>query len=178
MRRRVWLLAVIVFSCLSMCGCLLNPPSSVVYTIENVGLEINTPATWRAEALGSLLVGIEFTDGELKSAMTSWILYGDATGRSLDDQLADLQAVMAFILDPGLIVTGWDQEVSTAFSVGGESGRRAEVHFYLSGQEMMCVAVAVTHQDLDILMIGQCTQALWESMERVFDDTFRSLVFL
>jgi len=178
MRKRAWLLAVIMLCCLSIFGCVPNPPSSVIYTIENAGLQIKTPATWKAEELDSLLVGIEFTDSELESAMTSWILYGDATGRSLDEQLADLQAVMAFILDPGLMVTGWNQEAPTAFSVGGESGRRAEVRFYLSGQEMMCVAVAVTHKDLDVLMIGQCTQGLWESMEKVFDNTFHSLAFL
>lgn len=169
-----WLL--ISVACISLFGC-LNNTSNVIVAVEEAGFEITVPSTWIVTQMDSLLIGLEFYDSETGSSLSGWILHGDSTGRSLDEQLSDLQAVMAFVLDPADSITGWNQGISAPFTIGGRTGRRAEADYFLTGVEMHVVAAVISHQGKDVLMIGQCGSYQWENAEEEFDEAFGSLMF-
>jgi len=178
MQMRRWLAVVVLVLATGVAGCLHNEPAFVVYTIPEQEIEITIPAEWNASALESLLVGVEFNDPQLGTGMTAWVLYGQATGRSPAEQLEDLEAVLSFITDSAETITKWNQQPSSAFSVGGAAGMYVEATFRLAGAAMHCAAVAVTADGKDVMMIAQCTEALWNDLSDTFEQVFHSLRFL
>jgi len=174
-KRLVWLVLGMV-SLLAGCVQQHNDGSGVIYTSEEGKFEVTVPTDWIPVSMDSLLTGVKFVGDD--AAVTCWILYGNASGRAPSEQLDDLQAIVAFILEEGTAIQHWSQSNPVDILVDAERGSKCSFSYVLDEIQLKGLAGAVTHAGMDYLFIGQCPQAIWSDMEAVFDEVLESLRFI
>lgn len=148
------------------------------YVSSEGRFSVSVPASWHAEAMTGGLAGVVFVgDTADPAALTLWVVFGEATGRSPSEQMDYLQAIVAFLLGGGLSVMQWQQTPASPASMGGVTGAGTTFSCRLSGVPTDGLAVSVVHSGRDYLLIGLCRDDLWDSARPDFEQVVSSLVF-
>ena len=177
MARRLMVLVAMV-SLIALTGCFFNQEKTVLYKSTEGGFEVQIPSDWKTSKLDSLLTGVQFTDEVQELPVKFWIIFSNESGRTSTEQVGDLQAILAFIVEQGATISNWEQGATHSVTVAASSGSEANVLFHLSGTPMKGIGVALTKEGKDFFLIGACHEELWTSTESTFDKVVKSFVAL